>query len=195
MGSSRIILIVTLALTVSALVAISIASCRNGNGAGGAGSGSASGTSATTGNAKETERIVIGGRAFDLEVVADPESRAQGLMHRESIDEHGGMLFIFPDNEVKVQSFWMKNCLVDIDIIYLDPHGRVTATHRMKAQPPQGPEEPEAAYEARVQQQRYPSGYPAQFAIELRSGWLDQLNLKVEDRIDLDVARLKALAR
>jgi uncharacterized protein len=191
MASSRLILIVTLALAVSAFVAISIASCRNGNGS----SGGASGTSATTGNTKKTERLVIGGQTFDLEVVADPASRAQGLMHRDSIDEHGGMLFIFPDNEVKVQSFWMKNCLVDIDIIYLDPHGRVTATHRMQAQPPQGPEEPEAAYEARMQQTRYPSGYPAQFAIELRSGWLDQLNLKVEDRIDLDVARLKALSR
>ena len=143
----------------------------------------------------KTERVVIGGHAFDLEVAADDASRERGLMNRASIDEHGGMLFIFPDKGVRKQSFWMKNCLVDIDIIYLDSKGLVTATHRMKAEPPRRANESDSAYEARMREHAYPSGYPAQFAIELRSGWLDQLNLRVEDRITLDLDRLKAMAR
>jgi uncharacterized membrane protein (UPF0127 family) len=116
-------------------------------------------------------------------------------MGRSRIDESGGMLFVFPTKQVQRQAFWMKNCLVDIDIVYLDPLGKVTATHRMKAEPPQGHDESDAAYEARLRQHTYPSGYPAQFAIELKAGWLDQLNLKIEDRIELDLDRLKALAR
>ncbi len=193
MASQRLIIFIALVLAIAGLIALSVSSCQNGrNGANGSGG---SGTSTPTGNAKRTELVVIGGHDFDLELAIDEAARERGLMHRGSIDEHGGMLFIFPDGKVAQQSFWMKNCLVDIDIMYLDRNGRVTATHRMKAQPPQQRDESDDAYEARMRQYLYPSGYPAQFAIELRSGWLDQLNLKVEDRIDLDLPRLKAMAR
>jgi uncharacterized membrane protein (UPF0127 family) len=60
------------------------------------------------------EEIVIAGEKFKLEVAASPPSRARGLMERTEIDEHGGMLFIYRD--VRRRSFWMKNCLVDIDL-------------------------------------------------------------------------------
>ena len=103
------------------------------------------------------------------------------------------MLFVFPDKEIQVQHFWMGHCLVDMDIIYLDSHGRITATHRMKAEPPQRPDESDAEYDRRMR--RYSSAYPAQFAIELKAGSLDRLNLKVEDRIPLDLDRLKAMTR
>ena len=139
------------------------------------------------------EIVTIQGHAFELELAVDPDSRTRGLMHRDHIPEYGGMLFVFPDSEVTVQRFWMGHCLVDMDIIYLDREGRITATHRMKAQPPQRPDEPLFAYETRMP--RYSSIYPAQFAIELRAGWLDRLNLNERDRIELDLPRLKAMAR
>ena len=99
--------------------------------------------------------------------------------------------FIFPRAERR--SFWMGNCLIDIDVIFLDSQGRVTATHRMKAQPPRGANESESVYRRRMPD--YPSRYAAQFVIELKSGWLDRLDLKVEDRIELDLKRLKARAK
>jgi uncharacterized membrane protein (UPF0127 family) len=139
------------------------------------------------------ETVVIKGHTFHLEVAADEATRTVGLMHRESIPEDGGMLFIFP--RPQYQSFWMGYCLFDIDIIYLDSQGRVTATHRMKARPPQREDETVAEYEARLRRDSYPSVYPAQFVIELRGGWLDRLDLRVEDKIDLDLERLKAMAR
>jgi uncharacterized membrane protein (UPF0127 family) len=139
------------------------------------------------------ETITIKGHEFHLEVAADQATRTQGLMHRESIPEDGGMLFIFPRPEY--QSFWMGYCLFDIDIIYLDAQGRVTATHEMKARPPRRADETVAEYEARVRQDSYPSYYPAQFVIEVRGGWLDRLDLRVEDKIELDLDRLKAMAR
>jgi uncharacterized membrane protein (UPF0127 family) len=111
-------------------------------------------------------------------------------MHRTEVPADGGMLFVFPESEVR--SFWMGNCLVDIDVIFLDPRGRVTAVHRMKAQPPRRADESEADYDRRMP--RYWSAYPAQFAIELKAGTLDRLGVKVEDRIDLDLDRLKRLA-
>jgi uncharacterized membrane protein (UPF0127 family) len=141
----------------------------------------------------QMETIIIKGETFHLEIAADETTRTRGLMHRQSIPGDGGMLFIFPQPEY--QSFWMGYCLFDIDIIYLDAQGRVTATHKMKAQPPKREDETVAEYEQRVRRDSYPSYYPAQFVIELKGGWLDRLNLRVEDKIALDLPRLKAMAR
>jgi len=137
------------------------------------------------------ETVVIRAETFRLEVVADEESRRTGLMHRDSIAEHGGMLFVYPS--CRIQSYWMGYCLVDIDIIFLDAVGRVTATHRMKAEEPKRQSESESQYRARLRS--YWSNYPSQFAIELKSGWLDRLDVQVDDKITLDVERLKAMAR
>lgn len=128
---------------------------------------------------------------FTLEVAADQASIERGLMHRQTIPPGTGMLFIFPD--VRGRSFWMKNCLTDIDLITLDGSGRVTTTHRMKAEPPKREDETDDAYGTRLK--KYSSVFPAQFAIELPPGTLDQLNVRVEDKIELDLERLKALTR
>jgi hypothetical protein len=140
------------------------------------------------------EVVLVDGRRFELEVADDAASRERGLMFRESIPEDGGMLFVFPDAEFR--SFWMANCLVDLDIIFLDRNGRVTAMHRMKAAPPRGENESELEYQNRMAlTASYDSAYPAQFAIELRAGWLDRLELRVEDAINLDRPRLTRAAR
>lgn len=135
--------------------------------------------------------VTIEGETFRLELAADEASRTRGLMHRESIEPGTGMLFVFPDAEIR--SFWMGHCLTDIDLIFLDPRGRITALHRMPKEPPQRADERDAAYRARMP--HYWSGYPAQFAVELPPGSLDRLDLAVGEKIDLDVDRLKRLAR
>ena len=137
------------------------------------------------------EKVEIDGETFELELAIDDSSRTQGMMSRQSIPDAEGMLFVFP--EAEVLAFWMGNCLVDIDIIFLDPHGRVTATHRMRAELPRRDDESEAQYDARMP--RYESGHRAQFAIELKGGTLDRLPLRVEDKIELDLERLKGLAQ
>ena len=137
------------------------------------------------------ERILINAEPFELELANDDASRAYGLMGRTEIPPYGGMLFIFPDADIR--SFWMGDCLVDIDIIFLDPQGRVTATHQMRAEPPRRAHETNDAYRSRLAE--YSSVHPAQFAIELAAGTLKELNLEVEDKIALDLRRLKALAR
>ncbi len=139
----------------------------------------------------ETAKITLNGHTFELELAIDEEARTRGLSGRESIDEFGGMLFVFPDRDIR--RFWMKDCLVDIDILFLDGRGFVTATHRMDKEPPRRPDESLDDYERRLP--LYSSVLPAQFAIELRAGWLDELELDVDDRVDLDVNRLKNIAR
>ena len=138
-----------------------------------------------------TETVVIGGQRFNLELAVDDAARIRGLKGRTEIPPDGGMLLIFRDAQVR--SFWMADCLVDMDLIFLDPQGRVTATHRLQVQPPPRTDESRLAYEARLA--RYSSVYPAQIAIELRAGSIQQLGVRFDEKIELDMRRLKALVR
>jgi hypothetical protein len=63
-----------------------------------------------------------------VEVVADPETRAQGLMFRSSLGADHGMLFIFADTAP--HSFWMKNTLIPLDIIWFDEERVVVHVER-----------------------------------------------------------------
>ena len=76
--------------------------------------------------AKEAEVPTVtmpSGRAYRVEIAATPESRAQGLMYRESLADGRGMLFLFP--RPSVEGFWMKNCNFPIDIVWLDAGRKV----------------------------------------------------------------------
>lgn len=143
---------------------------------------SAESTGPVPDEAPETQRVTLAGRAFELDLALTPEARAQGLMGRESIAEDGGMLFVFPDSEAR--QFWMKDCLVPIDLIYLSPSGRIVSMHQMQVPDP-------GAWRLK----RYPSRWPAQYAIELKGGTLDELGLSPGERIDLPHESLKQRAR
>ncbi|MBN2451316.1 MAG: DUF192 domain-containing protein [Lentisphaeria bacterium] len=136
--------------------------------------------------------VLIGEVLFELEVAATPAARERGLMGRASVPHDGGMLFVYPSQQPSL-AFWMKNTLVDLDIVYLDAAARVVSTAVMRAEPARRPEEPEDAYEQRLP--LYPSAGPAQYAIEFKAGTLDLLRLRQGDRIALDTVRLTGLAR
>ena len=133
------------------------------------------------------EEVVIGQETFKLEVAADEKSRAQGLMNREKIDDDGGMIFIYKGAQFR--RFWMKNCLVDIDLVYLDGRGRIVSLHKMKKEPPRSENESVIDYERRLK--RYPSQRPAQFIIELKAGSIDRVKAKVGETIELDLPKLR----
>lgn len=58
-----------------------------------------------------------------VEIAADDESRAQGLMYRNELRAGTGMLFVFPHDGTF--SFWMKNTIIALDMIWIDATGRV----------------------------------------------------------------------
>lgn len=134
--------------------------------------------------APTTQVVHIGGRAFELELALDTESRYQGLSNRAEIAPGGGMLFVFAQS--RKLDFVMRDCLVSIDIIFLDPGGRVVRMHAMQPEPAETPE---------AELTRYSSRYKAQFSIELRGGTLAELGLNEGDRIVLPLDELKRHAR
>lgn len=63
-----------------------------------------------------------------IEVVDTPDSRARGMMGRESVPEVFGMLF---EGLSGGGNFWMKDCVVPLDIAFMDKDGTVTKTYSM----------------------------------------------------------------
>ena len=60
---------------------------------------------------------------FRVEVARTAEEQAQGLMHRTSLPADGGMLFPFA--RPRIASFWMKNTLIPLDMIFIRADGSV----------------------------------------------------------------------
>jgi uncharacterized membrane protein (UPF0127 family) len=153
------------------------------------------------------ENVTIGGKSFRLELANADETRFHGLSGRTTIPEDGGMLFVFTARMVGRHGFLMRDCPVPIDIIYLDPSGRIVGMHKMVPEPPRSEAEKvltvtpgypawtasNQAYESRLK--KYMSTYPAQFVIELKGNTLDSLKLKDGDKVILDLDRLKKAAQ
>ena len=57
-------------------------------------------------------------RCFEVEIAQSDEERMRGLQSRRVLEDGSGMLFIFPESGV--YSFWMKDTLIPLDMIWLD---------------------------------------------------------------------------
>jgi len=95
-----------------------------------------------------------------VELADTPEERAHGLMERTALAN--GMLFIF--DIPAVQTFWMKNTLIPLDIAFFDADGLFISSTRMEP----CTESPCAVYS---------SGAPALYALEMPAGFLKQMGV------------------
>jgi uncharacterized membrane protein (UPF0127 family) len=153
------------------------------------------------------QAVKIGGKTFFLEVAADDPTRMKGLGQRTQIAEDGGMLFVFPTPmRAEGGGFVMRDCPIDIDIVYLDPTGRVINWHHMKAEAPRSPDGHEGKvgdldnepYESRLV--RYKPEHDYQFAVELQGGMIAKLQsgnhpISKGQKLDLPLPDLKARAK
>ncbi len=69
------------------------------------------------------QKIQVGSKTLTVEVAKTPEESAYGLMFKRKLGETDGMLFIF--SKEQPLSFWMKNTLIPLDIIFIGRSGTV----------------------------------------------------------------------
>ena len=112
-------------------------------------------------SAKNTFLVTI-----DIGIADTPEKRSLGMMYRNALEERQGMLFVFPKEEY--QSFWMKNTVVPLDMIFISARNEVVTIHQNTT--PYSP-------------QSYSSTKPAQFVVEVNAGFVQEQGIAVGDRI------------
>ncbi len=78
-----------------------------------------------------TPKVCSETSCFTVELARTPAERQQWLMFRETLDEEYGMLFVFSGAEL--HSFWMKNTLIPLDIVWIDDN--FTVVQVVNAQP------------------------------------------------------------
>ncbi|NJM50527.1 MAG: DUF192 domain-containing protein [Sphingomonadales bacterium] len=61
--------------------------------------------------------------SFTAEIAATGPQQAQGLMFRRSLADDAGMIFPFP--QARPASFWMKNTVIPLDIIFIGADGTI----------------------------------------------------------------------
>lgn len=69
--------------------------------------------------------VTSGGKehAFNVEIAESPGEQAKGLMFRRAMGSDEGM--VFPFNPPREASFWMKNTVIPLDIIFIGADHRI----------------------------------------------------------------------
>ncbi len=104
---------------------------------------------------------------IDIEISDTDEKRELGLMYRTALDEKQGMLFVF-ENETPL-SFWMKNTILPLDIIFVNAKREIIKIHKYTVPFSESPS--------------YDSGKPAMYVVEVNAGYCDKNNVKEGDKI------------
>ena len=116
--------------------------------------------------------VLVKGTAFMAEVAATDPERAKGLMYRQSLAKDRCMLFV--GTEDGFHPIWMKNCLIALDVAWVDREGRVVEL--VERVPPCSPMRGDDC-------PTYGGTVPARHFVEFAAGTFKRLGLKKGDRL------------
>lgn len=103
---------------------------------------------------------------IDIEIAESDSARARGLMQRESLPEQSGMLFLF--NREEMQSFWMANTPLALDIMFVDADSQIVDI---------------AKYTRPFSSSSIASGSPARYVVEVPAGFSDRYGIAESDKV------------
>lgn len=104
--------------------------------------------------------------SIDIEIADDDNKREVGLMGRPVMDEHQGMLFVF--EQEYMASFWMKNCILPLDMIFINKLGEIVTICK-NTRP--------------FSEQSYSATAMTLLVLEVNAGFTDKYSIKEGDRI------------
>ena len=114
------------------------------------------------------QQVQIGRTVVDVMVADEPLKWMQGLSGHPGLGPKEGMIFMFPQKQVR--SFWMKDMNFPLDIIWIDGD---TILHIHEDLPPEG-ESP---------LRRYSSEFPVNVVLEVNAGFCREFKIKVGDKV------------
>lgn len=112
--------------------------------------------------------VKIRNSLFQVEVARTFRDWQRGLMYRSELKPQTGMLFI--GQEERLQSFWMKNTLISLDIIFISKNLEIVSIQK-RAEP--------------LSERPLPSLKPAQYVLEIAGGQADLLGFQAGDPVEL----------
>ena len=98
-------------------------------------------------------RLNAGIHVIQAEVANAFETRARGLMYRQSLGPNQGMLFVF--TSLERHCMWMKNTPLPLSVAFIDEGGEVVSISEM----------------APHSENSHCAARPARFALEMSKGW------------------------
>lgn len=99
--------------------------------------------------------LTAGIHVIRAEIASTEDTRRLGLMHRQSLPDNNGMLFIFEQPEV--QCFWMRNTPLPLSIAFIADDGAIVNMADMAPQT----DTPHCSAE------------PVRYALEMAQGWFE----------------------
>jgi uncharacterized protein len=105
--------------------------------------------------------------AFVTEVARTSAEQAKGMMFRTEMPDNTAMLFPFP--QPKQASFWMKNTVIPLDIIFVRPNGTIESI---------------AENAVPYSLESVLSGEPVGAVLEIRGGLAAELGIQPGDRVE-----------
>ena len=105
-------------------------------------------------------KLSAGMYLIDAQVAATPEQREIGLMHRASMPQGEGMLFVF--ERPGEQCFWMKNTLLALTAAFVADDGTIVNLEDMKPQTLTS----------------HCSKKPVRYVLEMNQGWFEKKGIK-----------------
>jgi hypothetical protein len=124
-------------------------------------------------NTQSNNVICVSSHCFEVEHARTPEQRERGLMFRKYLAFNKGMYFSF--EEMGKHSFWMKNTLIPLDIIWLDSHLKVVEIEE-NIQPCKIDICPS-----------YGGTVDSQFVLEINAGLVEEYGIEVGDVFQYDL--------
>jgi uncharacterized membrane protein (UPF0127 family) len=109
--------------------------------------------------------LTAGMHRVEAEVADNMSARMTGLMHRKSMAQNAGMVFVFEENAA--HCMWMKNTLIPLSVAFIDEAGAIINIADMQPH----------------SEQSHCAARPARYALEMNKGWFAQRGINAGTKL------------